>query len=57
MAKGTESCWVKLAAGDWDHLAYRIWPDRAEKVCKADRSIAIAHGLEAICEVSEPQLV
>lgn len=54
MAKGTENCWVKQAAGDWDHLAYSIWPDRVGEVCKADRSIA--HGLEAICEVSEPQM-
>ncbi len=33
------------------HLAYSIWPDRVREVCKTDRSIAIAHGLEELCEV------
>ena len=28
-----------------------IWPERDRKMCKKDRSIAIAHGLEDICEV------
>ncbi len=52
-AKDTEDCWKKLAKGDydWAHSAYTIWPDRVRKVCRTDRSIAIAHGLEDLCEV------
>jgi hypothetical protein len=52
-AKDTEDCWKKLEKGDydWAHLAYTIWPDRVREVCKKDRSIAIAHGLEDLCEV------
>ncbi|KUK48426.1 MAG: Uncharacterized protein XD74_0979 [Actinobacteria bacterium 66_15] len=52
-AKDTEDCWKKLAKGeyDWAHLAYTIWPDRVREVCKRDRSIAIAHGFEGLCEV------
>jgi hypothetical protein len=52
--KDLEECWKKLAAGeyDWAHLAYSIWPDRVREVCKQDRSIAIAHGLEELCEVA-----
>ncbi|TVQ96451.1 MAG: hypothetical protein EA399_15900 [Desulfovibrionales bacterium] len=42
------------AWNDWAHLAYRIWPDRVREVCKTDRSIAIAHGLEELCEVEAP---
>jgi hypothetical protein len=51
--KDLEECWNKLYAGeyDWAHLAYSIWPDRVREVCKRDRSIAIAHGLEGLCEV------
>jgi hypothetical protein len=49
----TRACWEALEAGeyDWAHLAYALWPDRVKKVCKLDRSIAIAHGLEDLCEV------
>jgi hypothetical protein len=56
-AKDTEECWKKLAKGDydWAHLAYTIWPDRVRKVCRTDRSIAIAHGLEDLCEVEAPE--
>jgi hypothetical protein len=36
---------------DWAHLAYSIWPDRVRKKCVKDLSMAIAHGLEDICEV------
>jgi hypothetical protein len=35
-------------------LAYTLWPDRVREVCKHDRSIAIAHGLEELCEVEVP---
>lgn len=56
-AKDTEECWKKLQKGDydWAHLAYTIWPDRVREVCKKDRSIAIAHGLEDICEIKVPE--
>jgi len=51
--KATEDCWKELEKGeyDWAHLAYSIWPDRVTKKCKKDLSMAIAHGLEHICEV------
>lgn len=51
-AKHTEECWKKLGKDDYDraHLAYTIRPDRVREVCKRDRSIAIAHGLEELCE-------
>ncbi|WP_051238717.1 BREX-1 system adenine-specific DNA-methyltransferase PglX [Gaetbulibacter saemankumensis] len=51
--KSTEDCWKKLKKGDydWAHLAYSIWPDRVTKKCKKDLSMAIAHGLESICEI------
>jgi len=56
-AKDTEDCWKKLEKGDydWAHLAYTIWPERVREVCKRDRSIAIAHGLEDLCEVEAPE--
>jgi len=52
-AKDTQGCWKKLAGGqyDWAHLAYTIWPDRVRETCRKDRSIAIAHGLEDLCEL------
>ena len=45
-----KTCWKELEAGkyDWAHLAYSIWPDRVWEVCKKDKSIAIAHGLEEL---------
>jgi hypothetical protein len=51
--KDLKTCWDKLEAGDydWAHLAHSIWPDRVREVCRMDRSIAIAHGLEDLCEV------
>lgn len=51
--KSTEACWKTLEKGeyDWAHLAYSIWPDRVANKCKKDLSMAIAHGLESICEV------
>jgi hypothetical protein len=50
--------WDKLEKGDydWSHLAYAIWPERVEKVCEKDRSIAIAHSLEHLCKVEPPKL-
>ena len=55
--KDLKACWESLAAGeyDWAHLAYTIWPDRVKEVCKKDRSIAIAHGLEELCEIKAPE--
>lgn len=55
--KDLEECWKKLSNSDyeWAHLAYSIWPDRVKEVCKRDRSIAIAHGLEHLCEVAAPK--
>jgi hypothetical protein len=51
--KDLEECWKKLEAREyeWAHLAFSIWPDRVREVCKHDRSIAIAHGQEELCEV------
>ncbi len=44
--------WKKLERGDydWAHLAYAIWPERVRERCRKDRSLAIAHGLEDLCE-------
>jgi len=55
-AKETEDCWKKLEKGgyDWSHVAYTIWPERVRKVCRKDRSIALAHGLEDVCEAASP---
>lgn len=52
-ADDTRECWKKLERGDydWAHMAYTIWPHRVREVCRKDRSIAIAHGLEELCEV------
>ncbi len=52
-ATATQKIWTKLENGDydWSHLAYTLWPDQVREVCKKDRSIAIAHRLEALCEV------
>jgi len=55
--KDLEACWRELERGDydWAHLAYTIWPDRVKEKCKADRSLAIAHGLETICQIQPPE--
>ena len=51
--KVLEATWKKLEQGeyDWAHLSYAIWPERVREKCKTDRSLAIAHGLEDLCEV------
>jgi len=56
--KSTQDCWKKLEKGeyDWAHLAYSIWPDRVRKECVKDLSMAIAHGLENICEVKPKEI-
>ncbi|MEI8370739.1 MAG: SAM-dependent methyltransferase [Planctomycetia bacterium] len=55
--KDLKACWEELEKGDydWAHLAYTIWPERVEKVCERDRSIAIAHGLEHLCKIEPPK--
>ncbi|MGE3912720.1 MAG: hypothetical protein AB7K36_25400, partial [Chloroflexota bacterium] len=47
--KEVKACWDALCAGkyDWSHLAMRFWPERVVPKCADDRSLAIAHGLEA----------
>jgi len=54
--KDLKACWKELEKGDydWSHLAYSLWPGRVLDRCKTDRSLAIAHGLEEICEVKAP---
>ncbi|MDP3945226.1 MAG: BREX-1 system adenine-specific DNA-methyltransferase PglX [Lutibacter sp.] len=56
--KSTEDCWKKLEKGeyDWAHLSYSIWPDRVTIKCKKDLSMAIAHGLENICEIKPKEV-
>jgi hypothetical protein len=48
--KAPQNCWKKLEQGDydWAHLAYSTWPDRVREKCKRDKSLAIAHDLEAL---------
>lgn len=54
--KDLKACWQELEKGDydWAHLAYTLWPDRVREKCQTDRSLAIAHGLEDLCEVKAP---
>ncbi len=54
--KELEATWKKLEAGDydWAHLAYAVWPDRVREKCRRDRSLAVAHGLEDLCEWKPP---
>jgi hypothetical protein len=42
--------WDELVTGkyDWPHLAMHLWPERVVPKCAKDRSLAIAHGLEAV---------
>ena len=46
--KELKAKWDELAAGkyDWSHTAMQLWPERVVPKCAADRSLAIAHGLE-----------
>ena len=54
--KDLKACWQELEKGDydWAHLAHTLWPDRVREKCKSDRSLAIAHGLEELCELKAP---
>jgi len=53
--KDLKECWERLEGGkhEWAHLAYSIWPNRVREACKRDRSIAIAHCLEELCDVAD----
>jgi hypothetical protein len=48
--KVLKETWVKLEKGDydWAHLAMSHWPARVREKCKTDKSLAIAHDLEAL---------
>ena len=48
--KVLKDTWTKLEKGDfdWAHLAMAYWPERVLEKCKTDKSLAIAHGLEAL---------
>ena len=48
--KEVKSTWDALCDGkyDWAHLAMHLWPERVVPKCAADRSLAIAHGLEDV---------
>jgi len=52
-----KSTWDELEKGDydWAHLACNIWPARVREKCRKDRSLAIAHRLEDICEQKVPE--
>lgn len=45
-----KATWAKQEKGDydWADRAIHHWPDRGREKCKADKSLAIAHGLEAL---------
>ena len=47
--KSLKETWDALCAGeyDWSHLAFHLWPERVIPKCATDRSLAIAHELEA----------
>jgi len=48
--KELRKTWDVLSNGgyDWAHLAMHLWPERVVPKCATDRSLAIAHGLEAV---------
>ncbi len=48
--KELKSTWDSLCEGeyDWSHLAMHLWPERVVSKCADDRSLAIAHDLEAV---------
>jgi hypothetical protein len=48
--------WVKLAKGDydWAQLAMQLWPERVVPKCATDRSLAIAHTLEDVFWIQDP---
>jgi hypothetical protein len=54
--KKLKETWENLEQGayDWAHLAYTIWPDRVREKCCKDKSLAIAHDLEALYQEPAP---
>ena len=48
--KKLKATWDELAGGkyDWAHIAMYLWPERVVPKCAADRSLAVAHGLEDV---------
>ncbi|MEI7909998.1 MAG: BREX-1 system adenine-specific DNA-methyltransferase PglX [Verrucomicrobiota bacterium] len=54
--KTLKETWQALDKGDydWAHLALTLWPERVREKCKKDRSLAIAHSLEELCEIQAP---
>jgi hypothetical protein len=50
-----EEAWEELEKGeyDWAQQAMEYWPDRVREKCVRNRSLAIAHGLEELCQVPE----
>jgi hypothetical protein len=48
--KELKATWDALCEGkhDWARLAMRLWPERVVPKCAADRSLALAHGLEDV---------
>lgn len=48
--------WRSLCDGDydWSHMAMHLWPERVVPKCADDRSLAIAHDLEAILWLEDP---
>jgi hypothetical protein len=48
--KELKATWDALCEGkyDWAHIAMHLWPERVVPKCAADRSLAIAHGLEEV---------
>ena len=49
----TKKAWADLEKGeyDWAQQAMEFWPERVREKCRTNRSLAIAHGLEELCEV------
>jgi hypothetical protein len=54
-SKELRTRWDGLVAGDydWAQLAMYLWPERVVRKCAEDRSLAIAHGLEAVFWVQD----
>jgi hypothetical protein len=48
--KELKAKWNELTEGkyDWAHIAMHLWPERVVPKCAADRSLAIAHGVENV---------
>ena len=49
--------WAKLEKGeyDWAHLSMSYWSGRVREKCNTDKSLAIAHGLEALYIEPDPK--